>query len=68
MCFVRHLAANKISNYCSCLFLLQLTFPKAKLLLMSSNQEDLNDWYQSLSSAIRCVPDINGVSMNQSLI
>nr|XP_020463825.1 rho guanine nucleotide exchange factor 39 isoform X2 [Monopterus albus] len=33
--------------------LLSLTFPKAKLLLMSSNQEDLNDWYQSLTSAIR---------------
>ncbi|KAG8005846.1 Rho guanine nucleotide exchange factor 39, partial [Nibea albiflora] len=33
--------------------LLSLTFPKAKLLLMSSNQEDLNDWYESLSSAIR---------------
>ncbi|XP_054480790.1 rho guanine nucleotide exchange factor 39 isoform X1 [Anoplopoma fimbria] len=33
--------------------LLSLTFPKAKLLLMSCNQEDLNDWYQSLSSAIR---------------
>ncbi|XP_041819981.1 rho guanine nucleotide exchange factor 39 [Chelmon rostratus] len=33
--------------------LLSLTFPKAKLLLMSSNQEDLNDWYQSLSSAVR---------------
>ncbi|XP_071358587.1 rho guanine nucleotide exchange factor 39 isoform X2 [Trachinotus anak] len=33
--------------------LLSLTFPRAKLLLMSSNQEDLNDWYQSLSSAIR---------------
>nr|XP_019955374.1 PREDICTED: rho guanine nucleotide exchange factor 39 [Paralichthys olivaceus] len=33
--------------------LLSLTFPKAKLLLMSSNQEDLNDWYQSLNSAIR---------------
>ncbi|XP_051248000.1 rho guanine nucleotide exchange factor 39 [Dicentrarchus labrax] len=33
--------------------LLSLTFPKAKLLLMSSNQEDFNDWYQSLSSAIR---------------
>uniref|UniRef100_A0A3Q3WNV1 PH domain-containing protein n=1 Tax=Mola mola TaxID=94237 RepID=A0A3Q3WNV1_MOLML len=36
--------------------LLSLTFPKAKLLLMSSNQEDLNDWYQSLSSAIRYLP------------
>nr|XP_057925005.1 rho guanine nucleotide exchange factor 39 isoform X2 [Doryrhamphus excisus] len=33
--------------------LLSLTFPRAKLLLMSSNQEDLNDWYQSLCSAIR---------------
>ncbi|GAA6220733.1 rho guanine nucleotide exchange factor 39-like [Lates japonicus] len=33
--------------------LLSLTFPRAKLLLMSSNQEDLNDWYQSLSSAVR---------------
>ncbi|XP_035482152.2 rho guanine nucleotide exchange factor 39 isoform X3 [Scophthalmus maximus] len=32
--------------------LLSLTFPKAKLLLMSSNQKDLNDWHQSLSSAI----------------
>ncbi|KAM8884618.1 rho guanine nucleotide exchange factor 39 isoform 1-T1 [Synchiropus picturatus] len=33
--------------------LLSLTFPKAKLLLMSNNLEDLNDWHQSLSSAIR---------------
>uniref|UniRef100_A0A3Q2VV44 Rho guanine nucleotide exchange factor (GEF) 39 n=1 Tax=Haplochromis burtoni TaxID=8153 RepID=A0A3Q2VV44_HAPBU len=33
--------------------LLSLTFPRATLLLMSSNQENLNDWYQSLSSAIR---------------
>ncbi|XP_058479476.1 rho guanine nucleotide exchange factor 39 isoform X1 [Solea solea] len=33
--------------------LLSLNFPKAKVLLMSSNQEDLNDWYQSLSSAVR---------------
>lgn len=33
--------------------LLSLTFPKAKLLLMSSNHDDLNDWYQCLSSAIR---------------
>ncbi|XP_071187638.1 rho guanine nucleotide exchange factor 39 [Salvelinus alpinus] len=32
--------------------LLSLTFPKAKLLLMSSDQEDLNDWYSSLSSAV----------------
>uniref|UniRef100_UPI0037E96EBF rho guanine nucleotide exchange factor 39 n=1 Tax=Semicossyphus pulcher TaxID=241346 RepID=UPI0037E96EBF len=33
--------------------LLSLSFPKANLLLMSNNQEDLNDWYQSLSSAVR---------------
>ncbi|XP_029901249.1 rho guanine nucleotide exchange factor 39 isoform X1 [Myripristis murdjan] len=33
--------------------LLSLTFPQAKLLLMSSDQEDLNDWFESLSSAIR---------------
>ncbi|XP_074554445.1 rho guanine nucleotide exchange factor 39 isoform X1 [Halichoeres trimaculatus] len=33
--------------------LLSLTFPKAKLLLMSNNQEELNDWYQSLISAVR---------------
>ncbi|XP_070848445.1 rho guanine nucleotide exchange factor 39 [Chaetodon trifascialis] len=33
--------------------LLSLTFPRAKLLLMSSNQDDLNDWYQSMSSAVR---------------
>lgn len=34
------------------LHLLQLTFPKAKLLLMSSYQEDINDWYHSLCLAI----------------
>ncbi|XP_047245290.1 rho guanine nucleotide exchange factor 39 isoform X1 [Girardinichthys multiradiatus] len=33
--------------------LLSLTFPKVKILLMSSNHDDLNDWYQCLSSAIR---------------
>ncbi|KAM6962007.1 rho guanine nucleotide exchange factor 39 isoform 1-T2 [Tautogolabrus adspersus] len=33
--------------------LLSLTFPKAKLLLMSNNQEELNDWYLSLTSAVR---------------
>lgn len=32
--------------------LLQLTFPRAKLLLMSSDQEDINDWYRSLSLVI----------------
>lgn len=32
--------------------LLSLTFPKAQLLLMSCDQEDINDWYRSLSSAV----------------
>lgn len=32
--------------------LLSLSFPKAKLLLMSNDQENLNAWYQNLSSAI----------------
>ncbi|XP_012679217.2 rho guanine nucleotide exchange factor 39 isoform X2 [Clupea harengus] len=32
--------------------LISLTFPKAKLMLMSSNQEDINDWYRSLSLAV----------------
>lgn len=32
---------------------LQLIFPKAKLLLMSVNQENINDWYHSLSATIR---------------
>ncbi|KAI1905429.1 hypothetical protein AGOR_G00016090 [Albula goreensis] len=32
--------------------LISLTFTKDKLLLMSSDQEDLNDWYRSLSSTI----------------
>ncbi|CAL8405249.1 unnamed protein product [Arctogadus glacialis] len=30
----------------------QLSFPKAKLLLMSCDQEDINDWHQSLASAV----------------
>ncbi|CAL8386154.1 unnamed protein product [Boreogadus saida] len=29
-----------------------LSFPKAKLLLMSCDQEDINDWHQSLASAV----------------
>lgn len=33
--------------------LLSLTFPKAKLLLMSSDKEDFSDWCQSLSGAVR---------------
>ncbi|XP_034019444.1 rho guanine nucleotide exchange factor 39 [Thalassophryne amazonica] len=33
--------------------LLSVNFPRTKLLLLSNNQEDLNDWYQNLSSAIR---------------
>uniref|UniRef100_A0A8C4YZR7 Rho guanine nucleotide exchange factor (GEF) 39 n=1 Tax=Gadus morhua TaxID=8049 RepID=A0A8C4YZR7_GADMO len=32
--------------------LLSLSFPKAKLLLMSCDQEDINDWHQSLASAV----------------
>lgn len=32
---------------------LQLIFPKAKLLLMSISQENINDWYRSLSATIR---------------
>uniref|UniRef100_W5KVZ6 Rho guanine nucleotide exchange factor (GEF) 39 n=1 Tax=Astyanax mexicanus TaxID=7994 RepID=W5KVZ6_ASTMX len=32
--------------------LISLTFARAKLLLMSSDQEDINDWYRSLCLAI----------------
>ncbi|XP_053544346.1 rho guanine nucleotide exchange factor 39 isoform X2 [Ictalurus punctatus] len=32
--------------------LISLTFSRAKLLLMSSDQEDINDWYRSLCLAI----------------
>eukprot|EP00066_Takifugu_rubripes_P030112 XP_011619378.1 PREDICTED: rho guanine nucleotide exchange factor 39-like [Takifugu rubripes] len=32
--------------------LLSLNFPKAKLLLMSSSQENISDWYHSLSATI----------------
>ncbi|XP_048825871.1 rho guanine nucleotide exchange factor 39 isoform X2 [Brienomyrus brachyistius] len=32
--------------------LISLTFTEEKLLLMSSDQEDINDWYRSLSSAV----------------
>ncbi|XP_061085757.1 rho guanine nucleotide exchange factor 39 isoform X1 [Conger conger] len=32
--------------------LISLTFAKDKLLLMSGDQEDINDWYRSLTSAI----------------
>lgn len=40
-----------MSNFASCLS--QLSFPKAKLLLMSSSQENISDWYHSLSATIR---------------
>ncbi|KAK7898728.1 hypothetical protein WMY93_019581 [Mugilogobius chulae] len=33
--------------------LLNLSFPKAKLLLMSTDQEDFNNWFNLLSSAVR---------------
>ncbi|XP_056132707.1 rho guanine nucleotide exchange factor 39 [Lampris incognitus] len=41
--------------------LLSLTFPEAKLLLMSSDQEDINDWYSSFTSAIRKLQSKNTV-------
>lgn len=40
-----------MSEFASCLS--QLSFPKAKLLLMSSSQENISDWYHSLSATIR---------------
>ncbi|XP_057287193.1 rho guanine nucleotide exchange factor 39 [Pezoporus wallicus] len=33
--------------------LLSLSFPHKTLLLMSSDQQDINDWYQSLAAAVR---------------
>ncbi|NXU54073.1 ARG39 factor, partial [Turnix velox] len=33
--------------------LLSLSFPHKTLLLMSSNQQDINDWYRSLTAAVR---------------
>uniref|UniRef100_A0A663FHD8 Rho guanine nucleotide exchange factor 39 n=1 Tax=Aquila chrysaetos chrysaetos TaxID=223781 RepID=A0A663FHD8_AQUCH len=33
--------------------LLSLSFPHKTLLLMSSEQQDINDWYQSLTAAVR---------------
>ncbi|NWS88854.1 ARG39 factor, partial [Toxostoma redivivum] len=33
--------------------LLSLSFPQKTLLLMSSNQQEINDWYQSLKAAVR---------------
>lgn len=33
--------------------LLSLSFPKAKLLLMSNDQDNFNDWFNRLSSAVR---------------
>ncbi|NXF88645.1 ARG39 factor, partial [Eubucco bourcierii] len=33
--------------------LLSLSFPRKTLLLMSNDQQDINDWYQSLTAAIR---------------
>lgn len=37
----------------STLFAFQLSFPHKTLLLMSSDQQDVNDWYQSLKAAVR---------------
>uniref|UniRef100_A0A8D2MKA3 Rho guanine nucleotide exchange factor 39 n=1 Tax=Zonotrichia albicollis TaxID=44394 RepID=A0A8D2MKA3_ZONAL len=33
--------------------LLSLSFPHKTLLLMSSNQQEINDWYQNLTAAVR---------------
>ncbi|POI30008.1 hypothetical protein CIB84_006242, partial [Bambusicola thoracicus] len=33
--------------------LLSLSFPHMTLLLMSTDQQDINDWYQSLTTAVR---------------
>lgn len=35
------------------LFVFQLSFPHKTLLLMSSNQQEINDWYRSLTAAVR---------------
>lgn len=34
-------------------FAFQLSFPHKRLLLMSSDQQDINDWYLSLTAAVR---------------
>ncbi|XP_066525243.1 rho guanine nucleotide exchange factor 39 [Hoplias malabaricus] len=41
--------------------LISLTFARAKLLLMSSDQEDINDWYRSLCLAISQLKSKNTV-------
>ncbi|XP_010723592.1 rho guanine nucleotide exchange factor 39-like [Meleagris gallopavo] len=33
--------------------LLSLSFPHKTLLLMSTDQQDINDWHQSLTTAVR---------------
>lgn len=35
------------------LLVFQLSFPHKTLLLMSSNQQEINDWYRSLTAAVR---------------
>lgn len=35
------------------LFAFQLSFPHKTLLLMSSNQQEIHDWYRSLTAAVR---------------
>ncbi|XP_008496410.1 rho guanine nucleotide exchange factor 39 [Calypte anna] len=37
--------------------LLSLSFPHKRLLLMSSDQQDINDWYRSLTAAVRKLKD-----------
>lgn len=45
------------------IYLFQLTFAKAKLLLMSSDQEDINDWYRSICLAIGCVQPLSSLTL-----
>ncbi|KAK2512209.1 Arhgef39 [Columba guinea] len=50
-------ASGHISGEChrvdQTLFAFQLSFPHKTLLLMSSDQEDIDDWYRSLTAAVR---------------
>ncbi|TSK13280.1 Rho guanine nucleotide exchange factor 39 [Bagarius yarrelli] len=47
--------------------LISLTFSKAKLLLMSSHQEDINDWYCSLCLAIGVMAVHRGLTVRSLL-
>ncbi|KAI5094023.1 rho guanine nucleotide exchange factor 39 isoform 2 [Silurus meridionalis] len=47
--------------------LISLTFSKVKLLLMSSDQEDINDWYRSLCLAIGVMAVHRGLTVRSLL-